>query len=273
MDPSSTSRRTYKPPPNPDIYSTVVVHDESEGIDTEPEQRRRKPNKNSDQNDGPFATMVYKGNDNDGDEDDDPTLPPLFKRLPKDFGGGAIDYFDDEDEHRESEFGTMIVKSDRNRPKNRSVSKRNEEDDSGSQFGTMIVNTDRNRSVNPSSRSDRGDENEDDAGGEGESVSGTMVRKTGSACSGESTMSRVVASMQAVGELGFGKQRKGRPSQGEEQKRLVSKMSTSSIPDSIIREDPTTKYEMLNELGEFLSLLVQCLWSYVMLSLFRFSIF
>ncbi|KAF2599860.1 hypothetical protein F2Q68_00008654, partial [Brassica cretica] len=67
-----------------------------------------------------------------------------------------------------------------------------------------------------------------------------------------STMGRAVASMQ---ESSFGgkKNRKSRPSSPSSHRRMQqqnSKMSTTSLPDSITREDPTTKYEFLNELGK-----------------------
>ena len=103
------------------------------------------------------------------------------------------------------------------------------------------------------------DEDEDDDG-DGfstfvvrESVSGTVVRRTsGGDGGGGSTMSRAVASMRAVGDLGFGKQRKGSGSSQGDESRQLTKMSSSSIPESVTREDPTTKYELLNELGELI---------------------
>jgi serine/threonine protein kinase len=60
--------------------------------------------------------------------------------------------------------------------------------------------------------------------------------------------------MQASGD-GLGKQRKvnsSAASQDEEwiTRHQTSKMSTSSIPDSVTREDPSTKYELLHELGK-----------------------
>uniref|UniRef100_A0A803KVM8 non-specific serine/threonine protein kinase n=1 Tax=Chenopodium quinoa TaxID=63459 RepID=A0A803KVM8_CHEQI len=70
-------------------------------------------------------------------------------------------------------------------------------------------------------------------------------------------MSRAVASMQAAGELGFGGRSKrggGGSSQSDDvagqMRQLQSKMSSSSIPDCIAREDPSTKYELLHELGK-----------------------
>ncbi|KAM1326941.1 serine/threonine-protein kinase 1 [Malus sylvestris] len=228
MDPTPTTRRTRKTPPKPD-YSTVVIHDD-DGSNSESE-RRSKP-KSSDPETDLYATMVYKGNaDEDEDEDDDASLPPLLKRLPKDFGGGApIDYFDDEEEDENGgDFGTMIVKPDRNRATRRSRDfKRASFDDGGDGdgFSTFVVR--------PSS--------------ERESVSGTVVRRTSSGVG--STMSRAVASMQASSESGFGKQRRGSGSSQGEEYRQTTKMSSSSIPDSITREDPTVKYDLLNELGK-----------------------
>ncbi|CAK9325837.1 unnamed protein product [Citrullus colocynthis] len=207
--------------------------------------------------------MLYKDVDKprDGDDDDDSSLPPLLKRLPKDFGGGApIDYEDDhafDFDHDTEDFGTMIVKTDWNRPRNRSVSssvstmprKRagseegdDSEEDDGDGYSTFVVrSTARSRNR--------------------ESVSGTVVRRTAGSRSGSrdgggglegSTMGRAVASMQGMGELGFGKQRKGNGSPRSEEGggRIRSKVSSSSIPESITREDPHSKYELLNELGK-----------------------
>lgn len=260
MDHDSTIRRSRKVPPRPELYSTVVIHDdEEENGNTRRGRQRRNPKSEDDL----YATMVYKGNDaEDDDEDDDASLPPLLKRLPKDFGGGAsIDYFDDEDDGIGDDFGTMIVKTDRNRSRSRSASSNStlrrvpppplpppttqkrgsglmrpeeededeDEDDDGDGFSTFVVRS-----------------------GERESVSGTVVRRTsGGGGSVGSTMSIAVASMQAVGDLGFGKQRKGSGSSQGEESRLLTKMSSSSIPESVTKEDPTTKYELLNELGEF----------------------
>lgn len=179
--------------------------------------------------------MVYKGNardDEDEDEDDDASLPPLLKHLPKDFGGGAsIDYFDDEEDENGGDFGTMIIKPDRNRTTRGSRDfKRGSIDDDGDGdgFSTFVVRSSSER----------------------ESISGTVLRRTSSGAG--STMSRAVASMQASSELGFGKQRRGSGSSQGEEYRQTTKMSSSSIPDSVTREDPTVKYELLNELGGFL---------------------
>ncbi|XP_030442770.1 serine/threonine-protein kinase 1 isoform X1 [Syzygium oleosum] len=260
-------RRNRPPPTRSELYSTVVIHHNS---DSDEEKQR--------EGDDIYATMVYKNDAGGGEggeeeeEEDDSSLPPLLKRLPKDFGGGAsIDYDNDPED-----FGTMIVKTSRNRSSkaspssyssyssplpasvkgggldysdfhNSSLKKRietfedDDEDDNGGDFSTFVVKT-----------NDR------------ESVSGTVVRRTGGGGSGsgggagsfkDSTMGRAVASMQAVGEGGFGgkQQRKGSgssSSQGDEGARPASKISSSSMPESITREDPTSKYDLLSELGK-----------------------
>ncbi|XP_038892492.1 uncharacterized protein LOC120081565 [Benincasa hispida] len=278
MDPTSyRSRRTTN---KSELYSTVVIHSNSDSDsdnhpdDRNPHRRRRPPSEGQDL----YATMLFKDVDKprDDDDDDDSSLPPLLKRLPKDFGGGApIDYEDDrafDFDHDNEDFGTMIVKTDRNRPRNRSVS--------------SSVSTKRRTSPlpfmhfqpgSPGKRggSEEGDDSEEDDGDgystfvvrstarsrNRESVSGTVVRRTGGSRSGSrdggggldgSTMGRAVASMQGMGELGFGKQRKGNGSPRSEEGggRMRSKVSSSSIPESITREDPHSKYELLNELGK-----------------------
>lgn len=219
MDRSSFSPGTGKTRTKPDIYSTFVVHD---------------------------------------DDDEDSSLPPLLRRLPKDFGGGAPLDYDDEDDDA-GDFGTMIVKSDRSRQRDRPSS------------GVASPAWKARSPLNRFGGDDDGDDDDDDGGGfstfvvrstvksgERESVSGTVVRRTsggGSVGVGVgvgSTMERAVASMQGMGEFGFGKQRKGSGSSQNDEGRhqsITTKVSTSSIPDSVTREDPTTKYELLNELG------------------------
>ncbi|RDX60895.1 hypothetical protein CR513_60928, partial [Mucuna pruriens] len=261
MDRSSFSYGTRKSRPKSDIYSTFVVHDDDDDNDDGETNRRRKAGAAQPQDDL-YATMVYK--DNGHDDDEDSSLPPLLQRLPKDFGGGAsLDYDDDDDDDEDAgDFGTVIVKSDRSRQRERPSSglaspawkaRSSSQANSLNRFGG-------------GGDGDGGDEN--DGGGfstfvvrstvkpvERESVSGTMVRRTAGGSGGVvvvgSTMERAVASMQAMGEFGLGKQRKGSGSLQNDEGRhqSMAKVSSSSIPESVIREDPTTKYELLNELG------------------------
>lgn len=254
MDRSSYSPKTRT---KPDIYSTFVVHDDDDGGGET--NRHRKAGTAEPQDDDPYSTMVFKDNGHDGDDDDeDSSLPPLLKRLPKDFGGGAsLDYYDDDDDEGSGDFGTVIVKTDR---RNRSSSP------AGSAWKAQSSSL-----ASPLNRFRGGDDNDGDGGddggefstfvvrstvrsGERESVSGTVVRRTsGGGGGGGSTMERAVASMQAMGDMGFGKQRKGSGSSQNEEGRqpITTKVSTSSIPESVTREDPTTKYELLNELGRY----------------------
>lgn len=201
---SSSSRRPRKPPTRSELYSTVVIHDED---------------------DDEFNDSEYDPKNHDAIGDDDDSLPPLLKRLPKDFGASPADDYDEDG----GDFGTMIVKtktrttSKNNRNKSSSViinkpfSKKmeDEEDEEEGNFGTFVVRS-------------------------GERESGTVRRRSGGF--DDSTMGRAVASMQRFGS---------NSSTHAEEGRQQSKVSSSSIPDSVTREDPTTKYELLNELGTF----------------------
>lgn len=260
MDRSSFSALTRNTRPKSDIYSTFVIHDDD---DDDSETNRRRKAVSAEAQEDPYGTMVFKDNGHDDDdEDEDSSLPPLLKRLPKDFGGGAsMDYDDDEES---GDFGTVIVKSDRSRQRDRSSSGLTSP--AGSTWKTRS-----SFQANPLNGGDDDEDEDDDGGGfstfvvrstvrsgERESVSGTMVRRTGGGSEGGgSTMERAIASMQGVGEFGIGKQRKGSGSSQNEDVKGQSrptKVSTSSIPDSVIREDPTTKYELLNELGRCLKI-------------------
>ncbi|KAF8021387.1 hypothetical protein BT93_G1735 [Corymbia citriodora subsp. variegata] len=254
-------RRNRAPPTRSDLYSTVVIHNNS---DSDEEKRP--------EGDDIYATMVYKKDaggeeGEDEEEEDDSSLPPLLKRLPKDFGGGAsIDYDNDPDGGAE-DFGTMIVKTNRNRNSKASSS-------SYSSYSSPLPASVKRRDLDYSDfhnsslkkRIETFEDDDEDGNGDGfstfvvkkndrESVSGTVVRRTGGGGGGGSGSFRAVASMQAVGEGGFGgkQQRKGSgssSSQGDEGARPASKISMSSMPDSITREDPTTKYDVLSELGK-----------------------
>nr|VDD63910.1 unnamed protein product [Brassica oleracea] len=203
---SPRSRRSRKPDPTPDLYSTFVVHSDSDS-----DQGRDPDKPDEDETVDLYATMVYKS-----DSDEDSMLPPLLKRLPKDFGGGGASYDGD------GGFGTVIVKKDsKNSPRVPVVNPADEESsDEGEEYGTFVV-------VKPcSSKKGKEKEKETDL----------------------STMGRAVASMQ---ESSFGgkNNRKSTPSLQQQKQKQSSKMSTTSLPDCV-REDPTTKYEFLNELGK-----------------------
>ncbi|XP_057777369.1 serine/threonine-protein kinase 1 isoform X2 [Salvia miltiorrhiza] len=258
MDFSPKSWRARKPPPpkNPDIYSSVVIHDKDDAASREPE-----PDADI------YATMLYK--------DEEESLPPLLKRLPKDFGGGGDDIDDSDDDSSIS--GTMIVKTDRRKssyptrnssvsssyskprsvaaapvwdrrsPRGRIESDEEDEEDeeNAGDFSTFVVR----------GRNDDGDKEDEEEG------MGTIVRK-GSGGGGGGTMRRAVESMQKVGEIGgmgYGRRRKSSGGGGEgasgtgfapPRQHGSGKISSSSITECIAREDPSTKYELLHELGK-----------------------
>ncbi|VVA94572.1 unnamed protein product [Arabis nemorensis] len=166
-------------------------------------------------------------------------LPPLLKRLPKDFGGGASLDYDEDDGDGAGDFGTMIVKTDRS-----------------SHSKNIPYSSKPRMTVSPRRRA-RGDDEESSDEEDEDGEYGTFVVKSSSKKGKErenemdlSTMGRAVASMQ---KSSFGgKNRKSGTSSPDNRKmqQQNSKMSTTSLPDSITREDPTTKYEFLNELGK-----------------------
>lgn len=241
---SPTSRRTRKAQPTADLYSTVVIHDDVVSP----------------------TTMDDPIDDYYDYDDEDSSLPPLLKRLPKDFGT-ILDSGEDSSAAGNIS-GTMIVKTDR--------SGRSSPSPAWKPRSAPLF--DRNSAASPRKRieaeedEDQKEEGEGDfstfvvRSGERETVTGTVVRRESG---GGSTMSMAVASMQAVGELGFGKkqqQGKGTSSGSsssfpDESSRRYgqqkgSKVSSSSIPEyCLTREDPSTKYELLNELGKYYELL------------------
>lgn len=207
-----------------DLYSTVVIHGDDDG-GSEPD--------------------AAAGDDDE--EEEASSLPPLLQRVPKDFGA-AVDDDDDEDEGGDFS-GTFIVKRDsllshsptarrtlrspfldlkRASPRSRG----GEQDDPYSTF--LIRSTSRESSLS-------------------ESVSGTVVRRTGGGGGGFGSP----FTSGAVEELRMGEGGGFRQSQWEEGKQQHQqqqsqrrKASVSSVPDSVAREDPSSKYELLHELGK-----------------------
>ncbi|XP_074328495.1 serine/threonine-protein kinase 1 isoform X1 [Apium graveolens] len=224
MNLSPGDRRNRKSPAkSSDIYSTFVIHKDDEDSTDDPNL---------------FATMLRKPDPTDtasNSDDDDESLPPLLKRIPKDFDAAAINFDNDYDDDANIS-GTMIVKSNRNHKSSPSYMRKpyeddddedeEEDDENESDFSTFVV------------RSSAKKERERQAS-VSETIGGTFVKRSGGG--GGSTMSKAVASMQAANL------------QEEERKlrkQTSSKVSTSSIPDSVTREDPSTKYELLHELGK-----------------------
>lgn len=242
-------RRPRRPPNKYELYSTVVYHDNDDQNDAP--LRRRNPNP-KDKEEDLYATMLRK---DDPNSDDDDSLPPLLKRLPKDFDA-AVNFDDDDDYDEFSGSGTMIVKNDRNRNQSSTSSGSTRNPRSNPYSDRKIEEEDYNFSTFVVRSTVKEREMED---------TGTVVRRSSGGVGmsgGGSTMSRAVASMQGVGE-GFGKQRRGASSsqqeeEGGQSRHQTSKMSSSSIPDSLTREDPSTKYDLLHELGKFLIVSFSC---------------
>lgn len=171
-----------------------------------------------------YSTVVVH-NDSKEEEEDISSLPPLLQRVPKDFGGGVslndhyVEEYDEEDQPFSS--GTVVVKHDtpsrrilstapplspgKHRPVLLDVDKDGEEggrDDSPSSYSTFVKKSD---------------------GTVGGGGFGSMVMKTGE-----------------IDSHYWEQQMQQHPRR---------KMSVSSVPDTVTREDPTTKYELLSELG------------------------
>lgn len=243
---SPTSRRTRKaPPPTSDLYSTFLIHDD-DVVSPPP----------------PPTTMDDPIDDYYDYDDEDSSLPPLLKRLPKDFGSILPD---DSSSSAANISGTMIVKTDRGGARSSLYSSPSWKPRSAPLYSA----------ASPRKRIEA-DEEENEEEGEGDfstfvvrsgervTDTGTVVRRE-SGGGGGSAMSMAVASMQAAGELGFGKKQqqgtKGTSSgssgsvaeEGSSRygQRKGSRMSSSSIQECCVaREDPSTKYELLNELGK-----------------------
>lgn len=184
-----------------------------------------------------YSTVVIHGDDGEApseDEEDISKLPPLLQRLPKGFGAHP----DDDDGLDFS--GTVVVRRDRPSPppsarrplrspfmdvRRASPRSRADLEDAYSTF--MGRSTPRSREASPREDWD----------------SGTVVRRTSGGggwagvLEGSSALSRAVEIM-----------RQGEESQLQQHQR--KRMSVSSVPDSVTREDPSTKYELLHELGK-----------------------
>ncbi|PKA65878.1 Mitogen-activated protein kinase kinase kinase ANP1 [Apostasia shenzhenica] len=214
-----------------DIYSTVVIHGD-DGSDTDLAS--------SPPSDTAGGAVV------DDDGEDASSLPPLLQRIPKDFDNAAGYDEGEEDDGSGSSSGisgTFIIKRDRSsastsstrRPllspfleiKRSSPGTLSKPDDSYSTF--LIRSTVRSRgTLSPR-----------------EFVSDTVVRRTGGGGGGFGSpfMSEAVESMRAASEWEEGRQH-------ELRQQLRRKASVSSVPESVTREDPSTKYELLHELGK-----------------------
>ncbi|XP_042409487.1 serine/threonine-protein kinase ATG1-like isoform X1 [Zingiber officinale] len=216
--PSSRGRRGGRA----DLYSTVVVHGDDDDAGSQQDA----------------ASLDQE------EEDEDPSLPPLLKRLPKDFGAAADDDESEGDDGNEL-YGTFIVKRDAHpspSPTERRTlrspfmdlqraSPRSRGGDQDDPYSTFLVHS----TAAGSSMS--------------ESVSGTFVRKTGRRDEGGfgSPFTSVAVEGVRGGEGGGFVQSQWEESKQQHQRR---KASVSSVPDSVAKDDPSSKYELLHELGK-----------------------
>lgn len=186
-----------------------------------------------------YSTVVIHGGGGADDASEpesepDASLPPLLQRLPKDFGRSSFDESEpdsgsDSDNHSVSFSGTVLVKRTLGAPP-RSVRKPNPppqqvpfpdlrrfaadaDDDS---FNTFVV-----KSTSP----------RDSASG---SISGTVNRRTGGGVGGGFGSPFVSGVVVDEGRFAHNSRRR---------------TSVSSVPDNVTREDPSTRYELLDELG------------------------
>ncbi|CAL4927401.1 unnamed protein product [Urochloa decumbens] len=247
----------------PDVYSTFVVH----GDDEDDDVRRG----------GGAVTGA------EDDEEDPSSLPPLLQRLPKDFGGASFD--DDEDPYSSdpddaSISATVVVK--RGAPASarspfldlRRSSPRVAEEDP---YSTFVVHSTARSGVASSSPGESASgtfiRRSGGSSSPRESVSGTFIRRTGSPSSPHESFSGTFIQHTSGGSSpheaasggggGFGSsfwspaveqsEELRQPSplmQQQQQQNSRRKPSVSSVPDSVTREDPSTKYELLHELGK-----------------------
>ena len=161
----------------------------------------------------PHATVaIHKDREETGEEseEDISQLPPLLQRLPQGFGAYAEE--DDEDDADAAEFsGTVVIKGDR--PPQRSPFSASPRDRFDEAYATFLRRS-TSRPNQVSSKDDWGD-----------GISPSLN--------------------QAVEIMKQGESQRQRQTQ-----RQGNKMSVSSVPESITKEDPATKYELLRELGE-----------------------
>ncbi|KAL5217356.1 hypothetical protein ABZP36_018040 [Zizania latifolia] len=259
-------RSPWSRPRKADVYSTVVVHGGDEGDEAR----------------GGHALAE------DDDEEDPSSLPPLLQRLLKDFGGGAS--FDEDDDPYSSDLddaslsATVVVK--RGGPASTSGSSRSPFLDlrrsspraaEHDPYSTFVVHGTARSGGTSSPRESASGTFILRSGGSSsprESASNTFIQRTGSLSSPHESFSGTFirhtsgASSpreSASGGGGFGSsfwspavgqaEEHRQPSpllqqQHQQQQYSRRKASVSSVPESIAREDPSTKYELLHELGK-----------------------
>lgn len=218
--PSSSSRGGKPRSKASDLYSTVIVH----GDDGE----------------------TGGGSGGVSEDEDISKLPPLLQRLPKGFGAHPDDEDEDgDDEDRLGFSGTVIVKRDRPSASPsargplrspfadaRRASPRNPFDEA---YATFL----RQSTPHSSQASPREDWD-----------SGTVVRKTNSGGGWVGGFGISPSMSQAVEIMRQEEESHHHQHHQQQIQQQRKKMSVSSVPDSITKEDPTAKYDLLHELGK-----------------------
>uniref|UniRef100_A0A0D9VZ52 non-specific serine/threonine protein kinase n=1 Tax=Leersia perrieri TaxID=77586 RepID=A0A0D9VZ52_9ORYZ len=214
-------RSPWSRPRKADVYSTVVVHDD-------------------DEEDTAAARGVGRGGGHalaEDDDDEDPSsLPPLLQRLPKDFGGASFDEDDDpysSDLDDASLSATVVVK--RGAPASTSGSssrspfldlrRSSPRDAEGDLYSTFVVHG--------TSRSGGASSPRESASGSGGGGFGSSFWSPAEGRSEELRQPALLLQQQH-----------------QQQQHSRRKASVSSVPESVTREDPSTKYELLHELGK-----------------------
>lgn len=277
----------YKSDEPRDVYSTLVIHEDSESSEDGESNVRVEDSHDI------YATMIYK------EPAEDVSLPPLLQRVPKDFDAAHVDEEDDI-------YSTVVVKSEEpssssglyfgggrfrssatnlssryTRPSvtgsGRKFIKNEEKIQQEDAYSTFLVNS----TISPRRESPRVPVPADNIDStmirnndtystmirnddiystmiQKDDVYSTMIQKDDETFStivhrgGDSSSSSIgmaVQSMRKSNEVSGISKRKG-PEGDNGRLEDTKKRSSSPVPDNVIREDPSTKYELLDELGK-----------------------
>lgn len=279
----------YKSDEPGDVYSTVVIHEDSESSEN------GGSNIGIEDSDDIYATMIYR------EPEEDASLPPLLQRVPKDFDAAHVDEEDDI-------YSTVVVKSEEpssssglhfggggrssrtnlssryTRPSvtssGRKFIKNEEKSEQEDAYSTFLVKS----AISPRRESPRASVPADNVYStmiQNDDIYSTMIRKDDmystmiqkddvysttihkddetfstmvhrGGDSSSSSIGMAVQSMRKSNEVSGISKRKDPEGANGRKGRLqhTKKRSSSPVPDNVIREDPSTKYELLDELGK-----------------------
>lgn len=268
----------YKSDEPGDVYSTVVIHEDSESSED------GGSNIGVEDSDDIYATMIYK------EPEEDASLPPLLQRVPKDFDAAHVDEEDDI-------YSTVVIKSEESssssglhfgggrssrtnfssrytRPSvsgsGRKFIKNEEKNEQEDAYSTFLVKS----AISPRRESPRASVPADNVYStmiQNDDIYSTMIRKddiystmiqkddetfsTMVHRGGDSSSSSIVMAVQSMRKsnevTGISKRKGPEGANGRKgRSQHTKKRSSSPVPDNVIREDPSTKYELLDELGK-----------------------